>query len=86
MKNVDLEELKATPDPDAKLKAEIQAYEATLETGIPSGTQIRDALKAIDDFEGATGVLSYDGNTEVSKNVTILHFFMGEQLAPYSIG
>ena len=86
VKNVDLEELKATPDPDAKLKAEIQAYEATLETGIPSGTQIRDALKAIDDFEGATGVLSYDGNTEVSKNVTILHFFMGEQLAPYSIG
>ena len=86
VKKVDLEELKSNPDADAKLKAEIQAYETTLETGIPSGPQIRDALKEIDDFEGATGVLSYNGSTEVSKNVTIIHFFMGEQLAPYSIG
>ena len=86
VQNVDLEALKNNTEADAKTKAEIQAYETALETGIPSGTQIRDALKEIHGFEGATGVLSYDGNTEVSKNVTIIHFFMGEQLAPYSIG
>ncbi|MBR6473301.1 MAG: ABC transporter substrate-binding protein [Firmicutes bacterium] len=86
VKDIDIEELKSDTEADAKTKAEIQSYETTLETGIPSGIQIRDALKDIDDFEGATGVLSYDGSTEVSKNVTIIHFFMGERLAPYSIG
>ena len=81
----DLDEMKANAGADAKSRAEIQDYENTLETGIPSGTQIRDALKAVNGFEGATGVLSYDGNAEVRKTVTIIHFFKGEKLAPYSI-
>ena len=83
--DTDLEEMKANAGADAKSRAEIEAYESTLETGIPSGTQIRDALLAINKFEGATGILSYDGNAEVRKTVTILHFFKGEKLAPYSI-
>ena len=83
-KNID--ELKAITDPDPKTKADIQNYETAMETGVPTGAQIRDALKEINKFEGATGILSYNGNNEVTKNVTILHFFKGEQLAPYSIG
>ena len=85
VKEADIEAMKANSELDAKSRAEIQDYENTLETGIPSGTQIRDALKAVSGFEGATGVLSYDGNAEVRKTVTILHFFKGEKLAPYSI-
>lgn len=82
---LDLAEMKAEAGSDPKAKAEVQAYETTLETGIPSGTQVRDAIKEIDDFEGATGILSYDGNNEVTKTVTIIHYFKGERMAPYSL-
>ena len=86
VQNVNIDELKAITDPDPKTKADIQNYETAMETGVPTGAQIRDALKEINKFEGATGILSYNGNNEVTKNVTIIHFFKGEQLAPYSIG
>ena len=85
VQDTDLKALEEEVGNDAKGRTIIQSYETTLETGIPSGTQIKDALKNIDDFEGATGVLSYNGNTEVTKNVTILHFFKGEKLEPYIV-
>lgn len=81
----DLEGLKAEAGNDAKGRALIQTYETALETGIPAGIHIRDAIKNINGFEGASGVLSYNGSTEVFKTVTILHFFKGEKLAPYVV-
>ena len=83
--NTDLEALKAEVGTDAKGRALVQTYESAIETGIPQGIHIRDALKEINGFEGATGVLSYEGGTEASKNVTILHFFRGEKLDPYVV-
>ena len=85
VENADISEMEANAGADAKSRAEVQAYQTTLETGIPSGTQIRDAMLEISDFNGATGVLSYDGSFDVNKTVTIIHFFKGEKLAPYSL-
>ena len=83
--NTDLDALSQEVGTDAKGRALIQTYETARETGIPGGTHIKDALKQVNGFEGATGVLSYGGKTEVTKNVTILHFFKGEKLAPYVV-
>ena len=85
LQNTDREELKETAGNDAKGRALVQTYETALETGIPAGIQIRDAIKNIEDFEGATGVLSYNGSTEVNKDVTILHFFKGTKMDPYVV-
>ena len=85
LQNTDMEELKETAGNDAKGRALVQTYETALETGIPAGIQIRDAIKNIEDFEGATGVLSYNGSTEVNKDVTILHFFKGTKMDPYVV-
>ena len=85
LQNTDMDELRETAGSDAKGRALVQTYENALKTGIPAGTQIRDAIKNINDFEGATGVLSYDGTTEVNKDVTILHFFKGTKMDPYVV-
>ncbi len=81
----DMDQLRETAGSDAKGKALVQTYENALETGIPAGIHIRDAIKDISDFEGATGILSYDGTTEVNKTVTILHFFRGTKMDPYTV-
>jgi hypothetical protein len=80
-----MEKIKEEAGTDAKGRALVQTYETALQTGIPAGVHIRDAIKEISDFEGATGILSYDGNTEVNKTVTILHFFKGTKMDPYTV-
>ncbi len=85
LQNTDMEKLRETAGNDAKGRALVQTYENALATGIPAGIQIRDAIKAITDFEGATGRLSYDGTTEVNKDVTILHIFKGTKMDPYVV-
>ena len=85
LQEVDMEKIKEEAGTDAKGRALVQTYETALQTGIPAGVHIRDAIKEISDFEGATGILSYDGNTEVNKTVTILHFFKGTKMDPYTV-
>ena len=46
---------------DAEARAKKEAWQVARETGIPSGTQIKDALNGIDNFEGASGVINYKG-------------------------
>ena len=43
---------------DAEARAKKEAWQVARETGIPSGTQIKDALNGIDNFEGASGVIN----------------------------
>lgn len=81
----DMNELRKNAGTDAKGRALIQTYENAYATGIPTGTLIKDAIKEITDFEGATGILSYDGTTEVNKTVTISHFFKGTRMDPYTV-
>ena len=85
LQNMDMEELRESAGTDAKGRTLVQTYETALSTGIPAGIHIRDAIKEISDFEGATGFLSYDGSTEVNKDVTILHFFKGTKMDPYVV-
>lgn len=68
---------------DAEARAKKEAWQAARETGIPSGTQIKDALNGIDNFEGASGVINYKGKNEVTKSVSISHIANGTELPAY---
>ncbi len=60
-------------------------YEKAMNTGIPTGVQIRDALKNINDFDGASGILSYDGDNEAAKSVIIRRYYRGNLVADYIV-
>lgn len=81
----DEEEIRANASSEAEAAAIIDEYRKAMETGLPTGSQIRDAMRAITDFEGASGVLSYNGENEVSKTVTIIHYFKGKKLDPFIV-
>ena len=81
----DEETIRANASSEAEAAALIEEYRRAMETGIPTGTLVRDALRQINDFEGASGVLSYDGGNEVNKTVTIIHYFKGTKLDPYVV-
>lgn len=68
---------------DAAARAKKEAWQVARETGIPSGTQIKDALNGIDNFEGASGVINYKGKNEATKSVSISHIANGTELPAY---
>ena len=68
---------------DAEARAKKEAWKVARETGIPSGTQIKDALNGIDNFEGASGVINYKGKNEATKSVSISHIANGTELPAY---
>lgn len=68
---------------DAEARAKKEAWQVARETGIPSGTQIKDALNGIDNFEGASGVINYKGKNEATKSVSISHLANGTELPAY---
>lgn len=68
---------------DAEARAKKEAWQVARETGIPSGTQIKDALNGIDNFEGSSGVINYKGKNEATKSVSISHIANGTELPAY---
>lgn len=80
-----LEEQMAEATTNAAKMAVKADYEKAISTGIPTGVQIRDALKNINDFEGASGILSYDGDNEATKSVIIRRYFRGNLAADYIV-
>ena len=68
---------------DAEARAKKEAWQVARETGIPSGTQIKDALNGIDNFEGASVVINYKGKNEATKSVSISHIANGTELPAY---
>lgn len=68
---------------DAEARAKKEAWQVAHEAGIPSGTQIKDALNGIDNFEGASGVINYKGKNEATKSVSISHIANGTELPAY---
>ena len=68
---------------DAEARAKKEVWQVARETGIPSGTQIKDALNGIDNFEGASGVINYKGKNEATKSVSISHIANGTELPAY---
>ena len=81
----DVEELAAQAKSDAEAKAIKDAYQKAMDEGIPTGTQIRDALNQIEDFQGASGVINYGGNNEPTKSVSINHIQAGNEMPVYVV-
>ena len=78
----DVEELASKAASDGEAKAIREAYANALDEGIPTGTQIRDALKLVEDFQGASGIINYDGNNEATKTITI-DYIEGTEMPVY---
>lgn len=57
-----------------KKEAIKERYNKTVETGIPSGLAIRDALKGIKNYKGVSGKISYNGSNEATKTIEIVYY------------
>lgn len=62
---------------EAEAKALKDEWGATKETGAPTGKAIRDAIKRIENFEGASGIITYGGSNEAVKTVEIVYHAKG---------
>lgn len=47
------------------------------ETGIPAGKAIRDAIKRIEGFKGASGIITYGGTNEAIKTIEVVYHAKG---------
>lgn len=72
------EEVTNLMNTDAATKGAKEEWEKAQETGIPTGKAIRDCLANLNDFEGASGVISYRGTNEATKEVTVNYILKGK--------
>lgn len=79
----DVEELAANAKSEAEAKAIREAYQKTLDEGIPNGSQIKDALSSTENFQGVSGVINYGGNNEPTKSISINHIQGGVDAPAY---
>ncbi len=70
---------------EAEGRAAKEAWQTAMDTGIPTGTQIRKALSETTDFQGASGVINYAGKNEATKSITISHYKVGREMAAYTV-
>ena len=81
--------LRASVDADAATDAEgrtaKEVLQNALETGIPAGEHIRDALSQTKNFQGASGVINYNGKNEATKSITINFIVGGIEQPTYTI-
>lgn len=54
-----------------------KTYNEAKKAGIPCGSAIKDALKAIKNFTGVSGTISYSGSNEASKTIEIVYYKKG---------
>lgn len=62
---------------EAEGKAMRGDWETTKSSGIPTGKAIRDAIKRIEGFEGASGVITYGGTNEAVKTIEVVYHAKG---------
>lgn len=70
---------------EAEGRAAKDAWQSAMDTGIPTGTQIRDAISETKDFQGASGVINYAGKNETTKSITIVHIVGGTEQSSYTV-
>lgn len=80
----DLETLIAQAPTEAEKRVIEEEWKKTMETGIPTGKAIRDAIKAIQGFEGASGVISYGGTNEATKTIEVVYHAKGVMKDSYT--
>ncbi len=52
--------------------------------GIASGPLNRDALAKLNNFEGASGMISFAGSNEANKTIIVNHMLNGEVMTPFT--
>lgn len=85
MQSMDGDKLMEDAATEAEGRAAKETLEDALETGIPAGSYIRDALSQTKDFKGASGVINYGGKNEATKSVTITHIVGGVEQPSYTV-
>lgn len=81
----DSDKIIANAATEAEGRAAKEAWQTAMDTGIPTGTQIRKALSETTNFQGASGVINYAGKNEATKSITISHYKAGRELAAYTV-
>lgn len=56
----------------------------TLQKGIPTGELIKDALTKLKNFEGASGMISFNGSNEANKTIVVNRNTKGEVQTPFT--
>ncbi len=80
----DFEKMKEDGKSAEEIAAAKETWIKTQEYGIPTGDAIRAALTALENFDGASGAISFGGSTEASKTMIVNHIVGGEVQAPYT--
>lgn len=70
---------------EAEGRAAKEAWQTAIDTGIPTGTQIRQALSETKDFKGASGIINYAGKNEATKSITVTHIAAGAERESYTV-
>ena len=77
----DPDEMKIDSTSEAEIRAIKEALEKAKESGVPQGMHIKNALNSINGYEGASGTISYNGNNEATKTISI-NYYIGGKLQP----
>lgn len=56
----------------------------TLQKGVPTGALIKDALMKLKNFEGASGLISFNGTNEASKTIVVNRNTKGVTQTPFT--
>ena len=70
---------------EAEAKAIRDAWYKALEDGVPNGKHIREALVLIENFQGASGTINYDGSNEPTKTIIVNHISGGVDMPAYVV-
>ena len=85
MQTMDPDKLTADAATDAEGRTAKEVLQNALETGIPAGEHIRDALSQTKNFQGASGVINYAGKNEATKSITINFIVGGIEQPTYTV-
>lgn len=70
---------------EAEGRAAKEAWQTATDMGIPTGTQIKQALSETEAFQGASGVINYAGKNEATKSITVTHIAYGSEMPSYTV-
>ncbi len=85
IQNADPDKLTEDAATDAEGRTAKEILQTALDTGIPAGVHIREALSQTVNFSGASGVINYGGKNEATKSITITHIAGGIVQPSYTV-
>ncbi len=85
IQNLDPDKLTEDAATDAEGRTAKEILQTALETGIPAGVHIKEALSQTKNFSGASGVINYGGKNEATKSITINYIAWGVDQPSYTV-